>query len=105
MTYAKHNAEGDDEVRCTGCGFVSVFKPNGKFTGLFGGVTVHGSVSNSGKVTFSGKEASGGASFKIQNGQAQLSATGKFLLGSFKGSGTLHPERNGGYTFELHRDL
>ena len=31
VTYAKQNAEGDDEVACLGCGYVSAFKANGKF--------------------------------------------------------------------------
>jgi uncharacterized protein (TIGR03118 family) len=31
VTYAKQDASMSDEVRCAGCGFVSVFKPNGKF--------------------------------------------------------------------------
>ena len=31
VTYALQNADGDDEVKCAGCGYVSVFKPNGKF--------------------------------------------------------------------------
>jgi len=35
VTYAKQNAEGDEEVHCAGCGFVSVYKPNGKFVKRF----------------------------------------------------------------------
>ncbi|MGO4549740.1 TIGR03118 family protein [Lysobacter sp. 2RAF19] len=31
VTYARQDAAMSDEVRCAGCGFVSVFKPNGKF--------------------------------------------------------------------------
>jgi uncharacterized protein (TIGR03118 family) len=31
VTYAKQDAAMADEVRCPGCGYVSVFKPNGKF--------------------------------------------------------------------------
>jgi hypothetical protein len=84
---------------------VSDFRTNGKFTGVFGGVPVHGNVSTTGKVTFSGKITSGGKSFNIQEGKAQLSATGLFLLGSFKGSGKLQPDQNGPYTFEFHKTV
>ena len=31
VTYAKQDASMTDEVACPGCGYVSVFKPNGKF--------------------------------------------------------------------------
>jgi len=35
VTYAKQSADKQDEVACAGCGYVSVFKPNGKFVKRF----------------------------------------------------------------------
>lgn len=69
---------------------------NGKFSGQLGGIAVTGKVTSTGKVTFAGK--TGGSSFK--QGKAQLSATGRFLVGSFVWQSSDSPA-SGKYIFSL----
>lgn len=72
----------------------------GKFTAILSEVvTVSGKVSASGKITFSGSSANN--DLKIKQGKGQLSATGQFIVGSFKaqGNSALYPA--GSYTLTL----
>src|SRR5262249_39374110 len=59
-------------------------QPNGTFNGLLGDIPIHGKVTTSGKMTFSGKLTVMSQSLTVKEGKGQLSATGKFILGSFK---------------------
>ena len=70
---------------------------DGTFSGIFGSVRINGKVNGKGKITFSGSgnenassaPASGGVvNAQIKNGKAQLSATGRFIVGSFTYEGT-----------------
>lgn len=55
----------------------------GKFSGNYGSVPITGKVTNTGKMTFSGKTTQMGATIQVKSGKGQLSATGRFIIGSF----------------------
>lgn len=55
---------------------------NGAFSGEFAGIAIRGKVTQNGKVTFSGRDEEDPRE-QIRAGKAQLSATGRFLVGSF----------------------
>jgi hypothetical protein len=81
--------------------FIIGTQPNGKFTGnIGGGIPISGKVTASGAVTFSGSAEDKGGSIQIKKGTGQLSATGRFIVGSFqlKGAGANTP---GKYTFHV----
>jgi hypothetical protein len=65
-----------------------------KVGGLFAAVPFKGKLTNQGKLTFSGNGA-----VKITNGKGQVSATGRFILGSFKVTQSSEPEERGTYVF------
>lgn len=75
----------------------------GKFEGTFSTVPVKGVVGPKGKMFFSGTLNAGGFVVRIKKGKAQLSATGKFIVGSFVGESTLLPSTSGPYTFTVSR--
>jgi hypothetical protein len=81
--------------------FFTDTQPNGNFTGsIEGGIPLSGKVTASGAITFSGSTTSEGGPFQIKKGTGQLSATGRFIVGSFqfKGAGVETP---GKYTFHV----
>lgn len=89
---------------------ISATSTNGKFTGFFQGIPITGKVSSKGVITFKGK-SSGSANRQTQGiagtgaiskGKAQLSATGRFIGGTFtyKGTGGL-AALSGKYLFSL----
>lgn len=79
---------------------VNAAHPDGTFDGSMGEVPIHGKVTPTGAVTFSGKTVGGSPTLKIKSGKAQLSATGLFFLGSLTynaGSSSL----SGKYSFRF----
>lgn len=86
--------------------------PNGKFSGFIAGVNISGKVTANGKMTFSGSglaesaPAGDPSNGQIKKGKAQVSATGRFIVGSFTfiGSGSL-ASRSGKYIFSITSDL
>jgi hypothetical protein len=79
-------------------------QPNGNFTGSLGGeIPISGKVTGSGVISFSGSRNDKGGLIQIKKGTGQLSATGRFIVGSFqyKGSGVSNP---GLYTFHVEED-
>jgi hypothetical protein len=75
-------------------------QPNGTFTGNIGFIPISGKVTSAGVITFSGSANGKGGSVQIKKGTGQLSATGRFIVGSFqyKGTGVDTP---GKYTFHV----
>jgi hypothetical protein len=66
-------------------------------------VPINGKVTAAGKVTFSGKVSTGSDSLTIKNGKGQLSALGRWILGTVTVQNKSFNETvSGKYTFELN---
>lgn len=95
------NAAGENE----GFGFaVTSISPNGKFVGDLGdGIVMNGKVTSTGKMTFAVNGSNSKGSLKMTKGKGQLSATGRFIVGSFqlKANPPIPNVPDGAYTFEV----
>lgn len=74
---------------------------NGKFTGEFRNVQVSGKVTPAGKITFSGQATKGDLFLRVKSGKGQLSATGRFIVGSYKVQSNAPEVVTGSFTFSL----
>jgi hypothetical protein len=78
----------------------NAFQPNGNFTGTLNSIPITGVRTAGRHITFSGQSSIGGVTLKIENGQAQFSATSIYLDGTFTLAGNVQPSPNGFYAFE-----
>jgi hypothetical protein len=73
---------------------ISPFGGPGQVAGSLAGETLNGKLTNKGKFTFTAV-----GDVKIKNGKGQMSATGRFILGSFKVTNSGNPNDLGDYLF------
>jgi hypothetical protein len=73
---------------------LSPFGGPGQVAGGFAGLTLNGKITNKGKFTFTAV-----GDVKVKEGTGQMSATGRFILGSFKVTNSMDPEDLGTYLF------
>lgn len=100
-THHGTNADNED----TALDFdVQTREQNGKFTGIFSGIPVKGKVTSTGKVTFSGSLTITEGTISIKSGKGQLSATGRFIVGSFKVQTKPNAPATGNWTFQAELD-